>query len=127
MTDVIIYLRRGDECLKALSHMTEWALPEQLTRASGNPAPPAAMANGEGDMTVKGTRYRAAFNRGLDTELGYFPWLELPENEGRLVRFGHAMVGTRQCEVENEILQGTASVRVSSRYMRDPLTPVRSC
>ncbi|KAM5545249.1 hypothetical protein V8D89_001360 [Ganoderma adspersum] len=59
-------------------------------------------------MAVAGTGYAAAFNRGLDTQLGYFPWLELPENEGRLVRFGHAMVGTRQCETENEILQGFA-------------------
>ena len=124
-----LYVYSGDECLKALSHMTEWALPEQHSRAPGKaalPAPaPGAMVNGACDTTVKGKSYRSAFNRGLDTELGYFPWLELPENERRLVRFGHAMVGTRQCEVENEILQGTASARVSPRYMRDPLTPAR--
>ena len=54
-------------------------------------------------------RYVAPFNLAFNTQLGFFPWFELPENEGRLSRFGHGMVGTRQGEVKNQILQGTAA------------------
>ena len=53
-------------------------------------------------------RYVAPWNVAFDTPLGPWPWYELPGNEGRLVRFGHAMVGTRQCEVVHEILQGAS-------------------
>ena len=55
------------------------------------------------------TRYATPFNLAFGTELGFFPWLELPENERRLVRFGHGMVGTRQFETKDEILRGTFS------------------
>ncbi len=61
------------------------------------------------------TRYVAPFNLAFNTQLGLFPWLELPENEDRLLRFGHAMVGTRQCETKNEILRGaTLEIRMSA-------------
>ena len=51
------------------------------------------------------------FNVAFDTKLGYFPWLERPENKARLARFGKAVTGTRQWEVHaDEILRG-ASLR----------------
>ncbi len=59
------------------------------------------------------TRYVAPLNLAFNTQLGYFPWLELPENEGRFVRFGHAMTGTRQWEIKNQILQGGTRNRFS--------------
>ncbi|KAH9925876.1 S-adenosyl-L-methionine-dependent methyltransferase [Epithele typhae] len=48
----------------------------------------------------------APFNLAFETKLGYFPWLELPENKDRLNRFGHAMTGTRQWDVQGGILRG---------------------
>lgn len=39
-----------------------------------------------------------AFNVTFKTDLGYFDWLELPENEYRRKRFGTAMEGTKRSE-----------------------------
>ena len=104
-----------------MSCLTEWALPEKRMagRTDANfdcqahpPELPAgadqssAPASTEQDEVVV-TRYVAPFNLAFNTQLGLFLWFELPGNEGRLLRFGHAMVGTRQCEVKNQILQGT--------------------
>ena len=109
--------------LKAISYLTEWALPEKrmVGRTETNfdyqkrlPELPPSMAQSSAPAStekvaseVAVTRYVSPFNLAFDTQLGFFPWFELPENEGRLLRFGHAMVGTRQCEVKNQILQGT--------------------
>ncbi|KAI1787144.1 S-adenosyl-L-methionine-dependent methyltransferase [Ganoderma leucocontextum] len=87
----------GDECLKFISCLTEWALPEK--RLTGR-------TDANFDYRGAVTRYIAPFNFAFNTQLGYFPWLELPENEGRFVRFGHVMTGTRQWEIKNQILQG---------------------
>ena len=95
--------------------MTEWALPEK--RAAGvMTAHPNANSDG-------GTRYAAPLNVAFNTPLRYFPWLELPENEGRLARFGRGMVGARQFESKNQILQGATSkfsfsLSVRSIHMR---------
>ena len=123
-------IHSGDECLKFISCLTEWALPEKRSLASRTdtnfdyraPAPEvsttaavkSANANGSA-VTPTRTRYVAPFNLAFNTQLGYFPWLELPENEGRFVRFGHAMTGTRQWEIKDQILQGASL----GRYMRD--------
>ena len=94
-----------------MSCLTEWALPNKrsLHRTDTNfdyrAAPPedkSASISAGGQII----RYVAPFNLAFNTQLGYFPWLELPENEDRFVRFGHAMTGTRQWEIKNQILQG---------------------
>ncbi|PIL29528.1 hypothetical protein GSI_08336 [Ganoderma sinense ZZ0214-1] len=92
----------GDTTLKSVSYLTDWALPEKRsvsgrTEANFDCCRDAAV--------VPQTRYFAPFNLAFNTELGLFPWLELPGNEGRLVRFGHAMAGTREHETESQILQ----------------------
>ena len=113
----------GDETLKVTSCLTDWALPEKRDAGRINTnfdyqAPPpelgaAQSAASAPDPEESGptavTRYVAPFNLAFDTQLGLFSWLELPGNEGRLVRFGHGMVGTRQCETKDEILRGTTS------------------
>ena len=94
-----------------MSCLTEWALPNKgsLHRTDTNfdyrAAPPEDKST---SISAGGqiTRYVAPFNLAFNTQLGYFPWLELPENEDRFVRFGHAMTGTRQWEIKNQILQG---------------------
>ena len=90
----------GDEVLKCTAYMTEWALPEKPAAAVS--APPNANSDG-------GTCYAAPLNVAFNTPLRYFPWLELPENERRLARFGRGMVGARQFESKNQILQGASS------------------
>ncbi|PIL29529.1 hypothetical protein GSI_08337 [Ganoderma sinense ZZ0214-1] len=61
---------------------------------SGSPAEPAEAPS------------VAPFNLAFNTGLGYFSWLELPENAGRLARFARGMVGSRQFEAKDQILQG---------------------
>ncbi|PIL29532.1 hypothetical protein GSI_08340 [Ganoderma sinense ZZ0214-1] len=65
----------------------------------GQPAEDAV--NGGGN-----TPYATLFNFTFNTQLDFFSWLELPENEGRLMRFGHAMAGSGQCEAKDAVLQG---------------------
>ena len=79
------------------------APPPELPGGAGQSSAPASTVQGK----VSVTRYVTPFNLAFNTQLGLFTWFELPGNEGRLLRFGHAMVGTRQCEVKNQILQGT--------------------
>ena len=131
-------IHSGDECLKFISCLTEWALPEKRSLAgrtdtnfdyrapvpevSTTAAVKSANANGSA-VTSTRTRYIAPFNLAFNTQLGYFPWLELPENEGRFVRFGHAMTGTRQWEIKNQILQGANP----SQYMRGFVSNYNAC
>ncbi|KAM5545245.1 hypothetical protein V8D89_001356 [Ganoderma adspersum] len=110
----------GDETLKVISCLTEWALPgvqRAMDRTDVNfglgrapPGPGHDIQSAPGPDSAETpravTRYDTVFNLAFNTQLGYFSWIELPENEGRFVRFGHAMVGTRQCETRDEILQG---------------------
>ncbi|KAI1787796.1 hypothetical protein LXA43DRAFT_682734 [Ganoderma leucocontextum] len=116
-THAMLYLLTpsGDECLKFISCLTEWALPEnRLTgRTDTNfdhrsPPPELEAQSAAGPTPTESaiTRYVAPFNVAFNTQFGYFPWPELPENEGRFVRFGHAMTGTRQWEIKNQILRG---------------------
>ena len=101
----------GDKTLKAISSLTKWALPEKRATGCGTDAnldsgselsqPQSAGSGGTC------TRYVAPFNVAFNTQLGLFSWFELPGNESRFRRFGHAMVGTRQYEIKKEVLQGT--------------------
>ncbi|KAM5545242.1 hypothetical protein V8D89_001353 [Ganoderma adspersum] len=91
----------GDEVLKCTAYMTDWVLPER------HAAVVAAHTVVPSDRAVNSpTRYAAPLNVAFNTPLGYFPWLELPENSGRLARFGQGMVGARQFESKNQILHG---------------------
>ena len=102
----------GDKTLKAISCLTEWALPEK--RETGrdidtNLDTEPRLSQLQSAPGTAGTfaRYVSPFNVAFSTQLGLFSWFELPGNERRLARFGHAMVGTRQYEIKKEILRGT--------------------
>ncbi|KAI0324800.1 S-adenosyl-L-methionine-dependent methyltransferase [Cubamyces sp. BRFM 1775] len=103
----------GDEAFKFMAYMTEWFLPDTRTGSlvldakggfdSAKSGTPSEVAKDSDSAPVK---YVCPFNLAFDTQLGFFPWLELPENRGRLERFGHAMTGTRQWETKEGILFG---------------------
>ncbi|KAI0666641.1 S-adenosyl-L-methionine-dependent methyltransferase [Trametes maxima] len=82
----------GDEFLKSVAHLTDQLLPTRersvtlrklLDEDRKTPLPPT---------------YKTPFNLAFRTELGYFDWLELPENKLRLREFGRAMTGVREWE-----------------------------
>lgn len=60
-----------------------------------------------GSDTAVNVKYKTPFNLTFRTELGYFEWLELPENKTRLREFGVAMTGTRPWEVVENIIDST--------------------
>ncbi|OJT12731.1 Sterigmatocystin 8-O-methyltransferase [Trametes pubescens] len=102
----------GDEAFKFMAYMTEWFLPDTRTGSlivdakggfdRAHSAETSATAKDEGAAVP----HVAPFNLAFDTKLGFFPWLELPENRSRLERFGHAMTGTRQWETKEGVLFG---------------------
>ncbi|KAI0666974.1 S-adenosyl-L-methionine-dependent methyltransferase [Trametes maxima] len=99
----------GDDCFKFMAYMTEWFLPD--TRTGSLPVDAQGgldSAPDTADDTAKGAvaSFPTTFNLAFNTQLGYFPWLELPENCARLDRFGHAMTGTRQWETTEGVLYG---------------------
>ena len=114
----------GDEAIKFISVLTDWAIPAATNTFDTNFALPTTngTANGIANGTVNGAANGTAngdvhkalevahswapFNLAFDTKLGFFPWLELPQNKARRTRFGHAMTGTRQWETKDGILHG---------------------
>ncbi|KAH9856853.1 S-adenosyl-L-methionine-dependent methyltransferase [Lenzites betulinus] len=98
----------GDETAKFMTYMTEWLLPDTRTGSltvdtkGGFDHAREPIAKDAGGAV----HYTAPFNLAFDTQLNFFPWLELPENRNRLERFGHAMTGTRQWETKEGILFG---------------------
>ncbi|KAL4250136.1 hypothetical protein ABKN59_006496 [Abortiporus biennis] len=56
-------------------------------------------------ITVKHPMH-APFNVAFGTSKPYFEWLEEKGNEGRLKRFGKAMTGTGEWEVNNAVIDG---------------------
>ena len=54
-------------------------------------------------------QYETPFNLAFRTQLGYFDWMELPENRARLSEFGRAMTGARLWEVAENIVGGALS------------------
>ena len=93
-----------------MAYMTEWFLPDTRTGSLVLDAKGGFDSSkpGTSDDTKDGApvKYVCPFNLAFDTQLNFFPWLELPENRGRLERFGHAMTGTRQWETKEGILFG---------------------
>lgn len=91
---------RTDEFCKAATHLTDHLLPERertiATRTLLDGAREAAAT----------ARYQTPFNLAFRTELGYFQWLELPENTRRMTNFGRAMVAARAWEVAENIIDG---------------------
>ena len=59
-----------------------------------------------------GSKTASAFNFTFNTPLKYYEWIEQPGNEHRLVRFGHAMHGTKQFEIAENIIHGKLSSHV---------------
>lgn len=104
-------VRSGDEAIKFTSCLTDWALPDLTpkdhidTNFAGDLNPPA-VSEIETQSKQAAPKWVAPFNLAFNTRLGYFDWLELLENVGRLNRFGHAMTGTRQWETKDSILKG---------------------
>ncbi|RPD78566.1 S-adenosyl-L-methionine-dependent methyltransferase [Lentinus tigrinus ALCF2SS1-7] len=92
----------GDDFFKASAHMTDALLP-WTPRATSlrklwtkNPATtPEPGPEREGNLP---------FNLAFRTKLGYFDWMELPENKARLAEFGRAMTGARLWEVAENIV-----------------------
>ena len=112
---------RGDEAIKAISLLSEWAIPAATTppdvhfTASASVSPslavspsPAAAATDEAEVDPHDLAPTwGTFNVAFDTKLGYFPWLERPENKARLSQFGRGMTGARLWEVAENIIGGT--------------------
>ncbi|CDO72696.1 hypothetical protein BN946_scf184985.g116 [Trametes cinnabarina] len=97
----------GDEAFKFMAYMTEWFFPDSRTGSLIVDAKGGFdSAKGETSSNKEVVYYVAPFNLAFDTQLGFFSWLELPENRPRLERFGHAMTGTRQWETKEGILFG---------------------
>ena len=58
-------------------------------------------------LNDQGKNTASPFSYTFNTNLEYYTWLEEPGNEQRLVRFGHAMHGTQQFEIAENIITGT--------------------
>ncbi len=66
------------------------------------------------DWLIEGgpeTGYASPFNLAFKTHKKYYEWLEEPGNEKRLLRFGHAMNGTRYWELAENIIHGMSLAR----------------
>ncbi|KAI0761043.1 S-adenosyl-L-methionine-dependent methyltransferase [Trametes elegans] len=105
-----------DDMYKMVGYLTEWILPDQrigparTVDAKGN-ANPHGTTKAEAGVTAEASttvdiQPRTTFSLAFGTKLPIFDWMELPENNARLSRFGHAMLGTRGMETENEVLRG---------------------
>ena len=84
----------------ALLPWTERAKSLETLWTKNNPGPSVT----EREATEQ---YETPFNLAFRTELGYFDWLELPENKARLSQFGRGMTGARLWEVAENIIGGT--------------------
>ncbi|KAH9888544.1 O-methyltransferase-domain-containing protein [Cubamyces lactineus] len=102
----------ADEAFKSVAYLTEWLLPD--TRIGNLTVD--AKGNDERDCADYLLHVQAAspFNLAFNTKLGYFEWLELPENSRRYERFGHSMAATCQWEAQDEILQAYPWVTLPS-------------
>ena len=92
-----------DDFAKSVAYMTDALLPHRERAVSLRKLQ-------DSNVTPNGTgvvRYKTPFNLAFRTELGYFDWLELPENKARLSQFGRGMTGARLWEVAENIIGGT--------------------
>ncbi|KAI0682055.1 S-adenosyl-L-methionine-dependent methyltransferase [Cerioporus squamosus] len=85
----------GDDFFKSTAYMTDALLPwtERATNGAGATSP-----------TAREPKNETPFNLAFRTELGYFDWMELPENKARLSEFGRAMTGARLWEVAENVI-----------------------
>ncbi|KAL1945651.1 hypothetical protein VTO73DRAFT_1653 [Trametes versicolor] len=74
------------------------------TSSSGTGHRPVTLLDTARSTSVTTARYQTPFNLAFRTELGYFQWLELPENARRITNFGRAMVAARAWEVAENIV-----------------------
>lgn len=91
---------RSDETLKSAAYLVDALLPNRgraaaLRALHSNASTPQA-----------GATYATPFHAAFRTELGYYSWIELPENKVRLEGFGRAMANSRSWEVTENILEG---------------------
>ncbi|KAJ2964529.1 hypothetical protein NUW54_g14236 [Trametes sanguinea] len=91
----------GDDFLKAFSFLSDQLLPTRERAVTLH-----SLLGGDRKDTKPIKAYKAPFNLAFRTELGYFDWLELPENKTRLTEFGRAMTGARGWEVSENIVNG---------------------
>ena len=94
----------ADEAFKSVAHLTEWLLPDTRTESLTTDAKANREQGSAGHLTL--SHAASPFNLAFNTKLGFFEWLELPENHRRHERFGHSMAATCQWEAQGEILQG---------------------
>ncbi|RPD57857.1 S-adenosyl-L-methionine-dependent methyltransferase [Lentinus tigrinus ALCF2SS1-7] len=95
----------GDEVIRFCACLTDWTLPDRTPTDAFDTLMLKKSSRERDEGKAKKT-WAAPFNIAFNTQLGYFPWLELPGNESRLNRFGHGMTATRQWETKKFILQG---------------------
>ena len=100
--------RSSDDLVKSAAHLTNALLPDSPRAVSHN-----ALRGKEGSAGP----YKTPFNSALRTQLGFFQWMELPENTVRLSDFGRAMTASRAWEVTENILDGTC--RFASTVVTD--------
>ncbi|KAI0633823.1 S-adenosyl-L-methionine-dependent methyltransferase [Trametes polyzona] len=91
---------KSDEFAKAATSLIDQLLPERPRSVATR----KLLHDASGSSDVSPESYKTAFNLALRTPLGYFQWLELPENEMRLTNFGRAMTAVRAWEVAENIL-----------------------
>lgn len=58
-------------------------------------------------LNDQGKKHPTSFNQTFNTPLKYYEWIEQPGNEHRVVRFGHAMHGSQQFEITENIITCT--------------------
>ena len=85
----------ADDYLKTTTGIVDWLLETGGAPKEGQPQAPLHIAFG--------------------TTLNYYSWLEQPGSEHRLARFGHAMNGSRQWEVAENVLGGMCMFLIASR------------
>ena len=82
----------GSELIRSISYLTEWALGSK-SQSAATPGP--ATTDHANTSVLAPNQPATPFNLAFDTQLAFFLWLETQGNEGRLVRFGHGMTGSR--------------------------------
>ncbi|TBU24980.1 S-adenosyl-L-methionine-dependent methyltransferase [Dichomitus squalens] len=91
---------KSDDFFKSIAHMTDALLPDRERAISLRKL---LYRRGQSDSATN-VKYKTPFNLAFRTELGYFEWLELPENKTRLRDFGVGMTGTRPWEIVENII-----------------------
>lgn len=97
----------GDDFFKSTAYMTDALLPWTERATSLRALRDRDGADSHASAARREPKYETPFNLAFRTELGYFDWMELPENKARLSEFGRAMTGARLWEVAENVIGGT--------------------